>query len=42
MGDTLECGLAVQLETHYLAPAKVGEPLRLRAVMTRRGGRRRF
>ena len=39
MGDKHECGLAVQLETHYLSPAKVGEPLRVRACVRRRGGR---
>ena len=39
MGDEYECGLAVNLETHYTAPARIGEPLEVAAIVARRGGR---
>ena len=39
MGDAYECGVAVALDVHYAAPAKVGAILRWTATAAKRGGR---
>ena len=39
MGDAHECGVAVALDVHYAAPAKVGAILRWTATAAKRGGR---